>query len=257
MAWSPCCSSPACNSGTLALASSPETSQPVWPGPPVLDRLPVHRPLFASAGCPSLCRSSWERRSAPRAVLTRRGPISLPARTCCDHQRRHKQRALHLDLIARLLARVCVLSVHSRPNVLNWAQEGRLMSDCCQTEKKPSAIMSSQSFGRDLVFPKNTYWFYTVTRGERYSKTRWMIKQPVFSSGSVDDATWRTADTEWQVWKRGRWTRDRTEQGCAWYFISQRCPHHLMLALENLGELSKKKQNYIWNGIFCAYRCAF
>lgn len=71
-------------------------------------RLPFRTSLFASAGWVSLCRSSWERRWTPRPVWTPQGPRSRPACTCCNYQERDQQGALHSDLIARLLACVCV-----------------------------------------------------------------------------------------------------------------------------------------------------
>lgn len=59
----------------------------------------------------------------------------------------------HRSAFGARVRELSVLSVHSQ---LNWAQGGRLMSDCCQTEKNPPQQWVCKALGGDLVFPKKT-----------------------------------------------------------------------------------------------------
>lgn len=98
--------------------------------------LPFHRSPFASAGSASLCRSSWEWRSTPTSAITPRRLICLHVYTCCDVKEKERGgQTGNLTFGPHRSAFVCVLSVHSQLNVLNYAEESRLMKDCCQTEK--------------------------------------------------------------------------------------------------------------------------
>lgn len=101
--------------------------------------LPFHRSPFASAGSASLCRTSWEWRSTPTSASTLRRLICLRVCTCCDVKEKERGgQTGNLTFGPHRSAFVCVLSVHSQLNVLNYAEESRLMKDCCQTETKNS-----------------------------------------------------------------------------------------------------------------------
>lgn len=110
--------------------------------------LPFHRSPFASAGSASLCRSSWEWRSTPTSASTPRRLIFRRVCTCRDVKEKERGgQTGNLTFGPHRSAFVCVLSVHSQLNVLNYAEESRLMKDCCQTEK--TATMVAQSIRRD------------------------------------------------------------------------------------------------------------